>query len=451
VTASELASPIPKPRRDVSGKFVALGAFLLIVSVFAIIYGFKRRIDVKEQRKMNQNTVAVSSDSATPPQLRANPFTDPATGRISLDGLKTAPSPTSPETAAGVVQPVKDAVKEIAHPFSTIGTTQTSSSYTPPAAYNPPPYVPPSRDDWQAQTRNRAITRAQQAQEAPTGINTQHTTTSTPSSQIGNIASSFADQMQTIDGYLKPRQDLAAGRIPMGVAAVEAQRAQNAMSDKDQFVQSGDHDGGYLKSTRTAPLSKFVLQRGTKIPATLPQTLVSDLPGDLIAEVQRDVFDSPTGTSVLIKAGSRLVGKYNSHITSGQKRMQVGWTAIYFPDGSFIDLDNMPGHSADGGAGLADQVDNHYKRLIGGVALSSMLAAGLAVSQNHSSGGNVLAYPSAGQQATSAAGAQISSVGAQITSQNLNIQPTLKIRPGEIFEVVVTRDILFPGPYEAKK
>ena len=134
----------------------------------------------------------------------------------------------------------------------------------------------------------------------------------------------------------------------------------------------------------------------------------------------------------------------------GKTGSQVVWTAIYFPDGSFIDLDRMPSHAADGGVGLKDQVDNHYKRLIGGVALSSLLAAGLQVSQNRTNT-SVLEYPSTGQVIASAVGAHAAEAGQEITSRNLNIQPTLKIRAGEIFGVSVKKDMVFPGPYEPLK
>ena len=162
-------------------------------------------------------------------------------------------------------------------------------------------------------------------------------------------------------------------------------RSQNDQAGKRQFVEAGEGPGeGFLKSTRTPPLSRWVVQRGTVIPAALPHQLVSDLPGDLIAEVMRDVFDSPSQKYVEIPAGSRLVGEYNASVSYGQNRVQVVWTAIYFPDGSFIDLDRMPSHSADGSTGLKDQTDNHWKRVITGVVLSSLLSAGLQLSQNHS-------------------------------------------------------------------
>jgi type IV secretion system protein VirB10 len=225
-------------------------------------------------------------------------------------------------------------------------------------------------------------------------------------------------------------------------------RSQNDQTGKRQFGDGGEAAGDdYLKTTRTPPLSPWVVQRGTVIPAALPNKVVSDLPGDLIAEVVRDVYDSPSQKYVEIPAGSRLVGEYNSSVSYGQNRVQIVWTAVYFPDGSFIDLDRMPSHASDGSAGLQDQTDNHWKRVVAGVALSSILSAGLQLSQNRTNG-SVLNYPSTGQVIASGVGTQASQLGEQLTNRNLNIQPTLKIRPGQIFAVSVKKDIVFPGPYE---
>jgi type IV secretion system protein VirB10 len=196
------------------------------------------------------------------------------------------------------------------------------------------------------------------------------------------------------------------------------------------------------------PISPWVIERGEVIPAGLPSQIVSDLPGDLVAEVKRDVYDTPTHRYVLIPAGSLLAGEYNSALSYGQKRVQEVWSYLRFPDGSYVDLDKFVGHGADGSTGLSDQVDNHIKRLIGGVALSSMFAAGLQISQNRTTGNSTLTYPSNAQLAASAVGQQAAELGQQITSRNLNVQPTVKIRPGEVFYVSVMKSIVFPGPYK---
>ena len=290
--------------------------------------------------------------------------------------------------------------------------------------------------------------------EAPTGA--WNPAANSPSSASSSVDAAQADLAQLNALVRQPQASTPASTpvIPTGPVAftenegAQGYRSQNDQSGKNQFANGTDRIGDdYLKTTRTPPLSPWVVQRGTVIPAALPNKLVSDLPGDLIAEVVRDVYDSPSQKYVEIPAGSRLVGEYNSSVSYGQNRVQIVWTAVYFPDGSFIDLDRMPSHSADGATGLKDQTDNHWKRVIAGVALSSVLSAGLQVSQNRTNG-SVLSYPSTGQVIASSVGSQASQLGEQLTNRNLNIQPTLKIRPGEIFAVSVKKDIIFPGPYE---
>jgi type IV secretion system protein TrbI len=201
----------------------------------------------------------------------------------------------------------------------------------------------------------------------------------------------------------------------------------------------------YLKFTRTPPLSRFEIKAGWEIPAVLEQSLNSDLPGELKALVMSNVYDTSTGLYLLIPQGSRLVGNYNSRIGYGQDGVQVIWRRIIFPDASAIDLSGMEGLDAHGNSGLRDKVDHHYKQLIGFAVLTSMFDAALAITHNRQQ--SVLVYPSATQDAESAAGREVSQLGTQITRKNLNLQPTVKIPAGYKFNVRVNRDILFEEPY----
>jgi type IV secretory pathway VirB10-like protein len=450
MTAIELTGPIPRSRRAISSRFVILGLVLAILGVLSIIWGFYKRIQQKELRDQSQHTAAVASDAAAPPQdLRGAVPVSSVTGTQPSATVPAASAMTQPNTAAPLpgVTPVANAIGTIAHPFP----ASQPAPQPAPIYYQPMPAPEPQRDPRQT-ALDRSIARAQQAEEASTGATQQ---------QSAAPVDPVSSEMARLNALLSPAS-IGMGNNPVVPTPTHPQQTggglpvagdANAQDQKETFQGPTFRQGqastdGYLHAIRVPPLGRFVLQRGAVIPAALPQKVVSDLPGDLVAEVERDVYDSPTQTFVLIPAGSRLVGQYNSHLTYGQQRVQIVWNAIYFPDGSFVDLDKMPAQAADGGAGLHDQVDSHLKRLIGGVALSSMLAAGLQISQNRTSG-SVLTYPSNGQLAASAVGTQAAELGQQITNRNLNVQPTLKIRPGEIFGVFVTRDILFPAPYEA--
>ena len=142
-----------------------------------------------------------------------------------------------------------------------------------------------------------------------------------------------------------------------GLAPVSDEYDLNQQNGKRKFQQEGE--GDYLKTTRIPPISPWVVERGDKIVAIFPTKVVSDLPGDLIAEVKDDIYDSPTHKFILIPAGALLAGEYNSSVSYGQGRIQVIWTYLRFPDGSFINLDKFVSHAADGAVGLKDQTDNH--------------------------------------------------------------------------------------------
>jgi type IV secretion system protein VirB10 len=225
--------------------------------------------------------------------------------------------------------------------------------------------------------------------------------------------------------------------------------AQNAQTRKDSFLKAAQNRSAaedYLHYTRDAPLSRYEIKAGWEIPAVLEQSLNSDLPGELKALVTSNVYDTATGQYLLIPQGARLVGKYDSRVSYGQDGVQVAWSRIIFPDASSIDLDGMLGLDSHGNAGLRDQVDRHYKRLIGMSVLSSMFMAAFAISQNRSQ--TILTYPTPGQAAGTAVGQELSMTGAQMARSNMNVQPTIKVPAGYRFTVRVNRDVLFEAPYE---
>ena len=173
--------------------------------------------------------------------------------------------------------------------------------------------------------------------------------------------------------------------------------------------------------------------------------LNSDLPGECIATVTEPVYDTVTGRVLLIPQGSRLLGKYDSQVTYGQSRVLLVWNRIVMPNGSSFVLDQLPATDTQGFAGLQDRMDNHWGKLLAGAALSTLLGVAAELgSQNDGLSGT-------GQQtvvvATSrSAEDSLNQVGQQITRRNLNVQPTLTVRPGFPVRVIVNKDIVL-RPY----
>jgi type IV secretory pathway VirB10-like protein len=239
---------------------------------------------------------------------------------------------------------------------------------------------------------------------------------------------------------------LQAGRLESQEQRTEYER-QNDQEQKGDFRQQHKEESEYLGREREAVHGRYEVKAGWLIPAVLEQQLNSDLPGLIRALVRENVYDTVTGKYVLIPAGSTLVGIYNSHVGYGQKALQAVWRRVIFPDGSSLYLGGFEGDDSEGAAGFRDQVDNHWGRVFSGALLTSLFAAGIGISQGQNS--SVLTQPSYGQQIGQAVGQQVGQVGVEVTRRNLNIQPTIIVRPGYRFFVRVEKDLLFKAPYSA--
>lgn len=217
---------------------------------------------------------------------------------------------------------------------------------------------------------------------------------------------------------------------------------QNKQGHKRAFLSERPESAIYLSHTRMAPLSTLEVKAGTIVPGVMISGVNSDLPGQLIGQVRENVYDTATGRFVLIPAGARLIGTYDSTVTMGQERVLIAWTRIIYPDGSSVLLDRMPGADVSGFAGFTDKVDNHYWRIFGNAFMLSLFSAGIQLSQPTQPRGAGM-YDS--QQIMAAElGRQIGRLGMEMTRRNLNIQPTLEIRPGYNFTVMITKDIILP-------
>jgi len=223
---------------------------------------------------------------------------------------------------------------------------------------------------------------------------------------------------------------------------------QNRQADKQQFLrdQRTAIDTDYSSSSKKAPRSPYEVKAGAVIPAVMIGGINSDLPGQVIAQVKENVFDTKTGRHLLIPQGSRLIGLYDSSVTYGQERVLLAWNRIIFPNGDSFNLQGMPGADKAGYAGFFDEVDNHYFKVFGNAILMSIISAGVQISQpnNGGNGNNSNQGPSVSQTVGAALGQQIGQTALTITQKNLNIQPTLKIRPGYEFNVMVTADMILP-------
>jgi len=216
--------------------------------------------------------------------------------------------------------------------------------------------------------------------------------------------------------------------------ALDPDRDPNAQGRKAQFVGALDRKGDVNPYSLTAAPSPYLLSAGSVISASLITGLRSDLPGLVTAQVTSQVFDSPTGQILLIPQGSRLIGSYDSVVAFGQKRALIVWQRIMLPDGSSLRIDNVPATDASGYAGLQDKVDFHTWALLKGVVLSTLLGVGSQLTVTGETD-LVQAIRESTQQ-------NVSRAGDQLTARNLNVQPTIAIRPGATVRLVVHKDLI---------
>jgi type IV secretion system protein VirB10 len=229
--------------------------------------------------------------------------------------------------------------------------------------------------------------------------------------------------------------ELALSAVEPPKLALDPDHDPNAQQHKADFVGARDKDGDINPHVLVAPISPYTLSAGSVIAASLITGLRSDLPGLVTAQVTERVFDSATGRILLIPQGARLIGSYDSVVAFGQQRALVVWQRIIMPNGSSLRIDNVPATDPSGYAGLADKVDFHTWTLLKGVVLSTLLGVGTQLSLSGQSD-LVQAIRESTQQ-------NVSRAGDQLTSKNLNIQPTITIRPGAAVRLVLHHDLVF--------
>jgi type IV secretion system protein TrbI len=192
--------------------------------------------------------------------------------------------------------------------------------------------------------------------------------------------------------------------------------------------------------------SPYTLRAGTVLSGLLITGINSELPGEIVGQVSRNVYDSRTQRLLLIPRGARLIGSYDNQIAAGQGRLLVAWTRFILPDGRSMSLPGLALTDREGRSGAKDKVDNHWWRVFGNAVLLSAIGAGVQLSQPAQT--SVLSTPSAGQVAAGAVGQELSNVALEILRKGMTVAPTITIRAGQSFNVFLNGDVTFDAPYE---
>lgn len=230
--------------------------------------------------------------------------------------------------------------------------------------------------------------------------------------------------------FMPPGTGTGGGNDPNGWARKEAFIKQNLPEEYSQHI-------------RTSPRTPLELKSGALLPCVLISGLNSDLPGNMVAQVSENVYDSATGRFLLIPRGSKVIGTYDNQISYGQSRVLVIWSRLVFPDGSTLVLDNLGGADQSGYSGFKGKVNRHWGPIISAALMVSLLGAGVELAAPTNRNGDRDEDDPRSILAENAAAAVAQAI-TQIIQREANRQPTIKVKPGYRFMIFVQRDILFP-------
>ncbi len=215
------------------------------------------------------------------------------------------------------------------------------------------------------------------------------------------------------------------------IAAANAASPPASGTGNERFAQrvgSKQAEGSEAKQLHN--LDRLVPQ-GAIVGAVMETALNSDLPGYARALVTKDVL-SFDGSSVLIPAGSRVIGEYNSGVAQGASRIFIVWSRLIRPDGVSITL-GSPAVDELGRGGLSGKVNRHFLQRFGGAILLSVLTGGIGALTNRIGGGSTIVVNSANEATSLATQA----------SRGSDIPPTIKTKQGALVQIFVARDLDF--------
>ncbi|RVG68749.1 TrbI/VirB10 family protein [Sinorhizobium meliloti] len=247
--------------------------------------------------------------------------------------------------------------------------------------------------------------------------------------------------------FFQSRQGSTAAAMPgatpglVGFDPGSAAAGQPTAQDRQLAFLNAAADRRTVTPDRmTPPASPFVLQAGAVISAALITGIRSDLPGQITAQVTEHIYDSPTGSILLVPQGTRLIGQYDNAVQFGQRRVLLVWNRLIMPNGRSIVLERQPGADTQGYAGLEDGVDYHWWDLAKAAALSTLLGVGAELATDDND--RLIRAIRDGAQDT------VNQAGQQIVQRQLQVAPTLTIRPGFPVRVIVTKDLVLE-PYRS--
>ena len=392
----------PKPVTRINRKLLMVGAGLGVLGLFAAM------------------SIALKPPKAADPADRHELYN--TTNTRKPEGLSALPASYSD------LSPVEDRIPRLGPPLSgDLGATVLRAERDLGLE---PEYVdrfendfrPNPADEAERARRMREAALADEAAKAPVFFRLQSEAGATTDTSPRDPARDIGSEL------------LALAALPQSTPSAFGGPADSNLQGRKLAFASESADSDIYNPHRVEdPLSPYQVMAGTLIPASLVTGINSDLPGTIVAQVTQPVYDTITGQYGLIPQGSRLIGRYQSEVSFGQDRALVTWDRIIFPDGASISI-SAPGADAQGYAGLADRTDHHWNRVFVAAGLATILGVGAELGPT--SDGDIERAIRRGTTDT------VNQAGQRVVERNLDIQPTIKVRPGWPVRVVVTRDLI---------
>ena len=222
--------------------------------------------------------------------------------------------------------------------------------------------------------------------------------------------------------------------IPAQVASPVA----TPIPQQDLIQRKKDYDAVYGDRAVLAPLSPYELKAGSVIPAALLTAIDTEREGRVIASVTENVFDTVTGSYLLIPQGSRLLGRFDGDQTYGERRAFLVWERLIFPDGRSITLAREPGLDGKGAGGVTGRVDRRIPQLLTATLFAGAITTLGEAARRDGNNKDTSLLGDAGD----AAAIEAARVGGRMVDRELEVKPTIRVRQGTRVQVLLTRDLI---------
>ncbi|MET3528159.1 P-type conjugative transfer protein TrbJ [Phenylobacterium koreense] len=188
-------------------------------------------------------------------------------------------------------------------------------------------------------------------------------------------------------------------------------------------------------------VSPYELKAGSVIPALLLTGVDTARAGPVTAAVTDSIYDTVTGQHLLIPQGSRLIGRHEGESRHGDKRVFLVWDRLILPNGKSLVLDREPGVDAQGMIGVEGKVERRLLPLVAASLIGGAITALGQMARDEADASRRWV-----DDAGDAAAIEAAQVGGRLIDRELDVRPSIQVRPGARVRVLITHDLVLE-PY----